>query len=64
MKKLAIGVALTLIITQITLIVLQITKVINLSLPWLISPALAALFLGTVFMVWYVLDAERKEKRS
>lgn len=60
MKKLAITVAILLVITQITLIVLQIAKVINLSLPWLISPAIAAVFLGTVFMVVYVLKAEKR----
>ena len=62
MKKIAIGTAIILILTQIVLIVLQVAQVTNLTIPWLISPAIAAVFLGTVFMVWYVLDAERKEK--
>mgnify|MGYP006935989558 CR=1 FL=1 len=62
MKKLAIGTAIILILTQIVLIVLHIMHIIDLSIPWLISPAIAAVFLGTIFMVWFVLDAERNEK--
>lgn len=62
MKKIAIATATILFLTQIMFIVLQITHVIALPIPWLISPAIAAVFLGTVFMVWYVLDAEKKEK--
>lgn len=60
MKKIVIGVALLLIITQITLIILQILQVTNLPLTWLFAPALVAVLLGTVFMVWYVLKAEKR----
>lgn len=62
MKKIAIGTLIVLAVTQIAFIVLQINHVIKLPIPWLVSPALATLFLGTAFMVWYVLDAEKKEK--
>lgn len=62
LKKIAIGILLTLAITQIVLIILQILQITNLTLTWLFAPTLVAVLLGTVFMVVYVLKAENKEK--
>ena len=47
---------------QVVFIILQIMKVLNLSIVWMFSPALAGSFFGTIYVVGYVLWADKHEK--
>ena len=60
LKKTAAGIAVLLVVTQIVFIVLQIVQVLNLPIIWLLSPMIVGLFLGMIFLVGYVLWAEKK----
>ena len=60
LKKIAAGIAVLLVVTQIVFIVLQIVQVLNLPIIWLLSPMIAGLLFGMIFIVGYVLWAEKK----
>lgn len=44
------------------MIVLQITQVVNLPIIWLFAPVLLGLVFGMIFIVGYVLWAEKRKK--
>ena len=60
LKKIAAGILILLVVMQVVFIVLQITQVVHLPVLWLFAPALVGLLLAMVFMVGYVLWAEKK----
>ena len=62
LKKIAAGIAVLLVVTQIVFIVLQIIQVLKLPNIWLFAPMIVGLFVGMIFVVGYVLWAEKKEK--
>ena len=62
LKKIVVGIMGLLALTQVGLIVLQILQVVNLPIIWLLAPVILGSVLAMVFMVGYVLWAEKKEK--
>ena len=61
MKKVALGIFILLTIAQVVFIVLKTSGVWNMPVLWLISPLIVGFVLGTLFIVSYVLRAEKEE---
>ena len=62
LKKTVAGILILLALAQVVMIVLQIMQVLNPPIIWLLAPVLIGLFFGMIFIVGYVLWAEKKDK--